>query len=65
MRRDWVGPMVGVLGGRSGRSGFGGGGAGGGGGRMPPQVVGTGKGTVKFFNKIGRASCRERVCTVV
>ncbi|GGE01880.1 hypothetical protein GCM10011515_21930 [Tsuneonella deserti] len=37
-------------GGRPG--GFGGGGGGGGGGfnRMPPQVVGTGKGTVKFFN---------------
>ena len=40
------------------RGGFGGGGAGGGGGRgfggggggMPPQVVGQGKGTVKFFN---------------
>ncbi|MEM6856803.1 MAG: cold-shock protein [Pseudomonadota bacterium] len=31
--------------------GFGGGGRGGGGGnRMPAQVVGTGKGTVKFFN---------------
>lgn len=52
-------------GGGGGRSGFGGGGgprggsgprggaSGGGGGgfdRMPPQVVGTGKGTVKFFN---------------
>ena len=37
-------------GGGGGRGGFGGGGAGGGGGRMPPQVVGTGKGTVKFFN---------------
>ena len=40
-----------------GRGGFGGGPRGGGGGgggggfnRMPPQVVGTGKGTVKFFN---------------
>ncbi|WP_120716698.1 cold-shock protein [Tsuneonella amylolytica] len=34
------------------RSGGGGGGGGGfgGGNRMPPQVVGTGKGTVKFFN---------------
>jgi CspA family cold shock protein len=35
------------------RSGFGGGGGGGfrgGGGGMPPQVVGEGKGTVKFFN---------------
>lgn len=42
------------------RGGFGGGddrgggggfrGGGGGGGRMPPQVVGTGKGVVKFFN---------------
>ncbi|AKM09271.1 cold-shock protein [Croceicoccus naphthovorans] len=35
------------------RSGGGGGGfrgGGGGGGRMPPQVVGTGKGVVKFFN---------------
>lgn len=32
------------------RSGGPGGGAGGPGGRMPPQVVGTGKGTVKFFN---------------
>ena len=30
--------------------GFGGGGGGGGGNRMPAQVVGTGKGTVKFFN---------------
>ena len=33
---------------RGGGGGFGGGG--GGGNRMPPQVVGTGKGTVKFFN---------------
>ena len=33
------------------RGGFGGGrGGGGGGNRMPAQVVGTGKGTVKFFN---------------
>ncbi|WP_066561186.1 cold-shock protein [Croceicoccus bisphenolivorans] len=32
------------------RGGGAGGGSGGGGGRMPPQVVGTGKGTVKFFN---------------
>ncbi|WP_305040821.1 cold-shock protein [Erythrobacter sp. SDW2] len=46
-------------GGGGGRGGFGGGPRGGGGGprgggggfdRMPPQVVGTGKGTVKFFN---------------
>ncbi|MEL7199871.1 MAG: cold-shock protein [Pseudomonadota bacterium] len=38
--------------GGGGRGGPGGGGAGGGGGfnRMPAQVVGTGKGTVKFFN---------------
>ena len=36
---------------RGGGGGFGGGGGGGGGGnRMPAQVVGTGKGTVKFFN---------------
>lgn len=35
--------------GGGGGGGFRGGG-GGGGGRMPPQVVGTGKGTVKFFN---------------
>jgi len=38
---------------RGGPGGGGGGGfrgGGGGGGRMPPQVVGTGKGTVKFFN---------------
>lgn len=38
---------------RSGGGGAGGGGRGGGGGgfnRMPAQVVGTGKGTVKFFN---------------
>ena len=32
------------------RGGGGGGGAGGGGNRMPAQVVGTGKGKVKFFN---------------
>ena len=32
------------------RGGFRGGGGGGGGNRMPAQVVGTGKGTVKFFN---------------
>jgi cold shock protein len=32
------------------RGGGGGGFGGGGGGRMPPQVVGEGKGTVKFFN---------------
>jgi len=42
-------------GGGANRGGFGGGGgdrsgAGGGGNRMPAQVVGTGKGTVKFFN---------------
>lgn len=38
-------------GGFAGGGGAGGGGAGGGGApRMPPQVVGTGKGTVKFFN---------------
>ena len=38
-------------GGRSFGGGGGGGGAGGGGfNRMPPQVVGAGKGTVKFFN---------------
>ena len=39
-------------GGGGGGRGFGGGGGGGGGGfnRMPPQVVGAGKGTVKFFN---------------
>ncbi|MDT0575829.1 cold-shock protein [Croceicoccus sp. F390] len=39
-------------GGGGGGGGFrsGGGGGGGGGGRMPPQVVGTGQGTVKFFN---------------
>ena len=39
-------------GGRPGGFGGGGGGGGGfgGGNRMPPQVVGTGKGTVKFFN---------------
>ena len=33
-----------------GNRGGGGGSAGGGASRMPPQVVGTGKGTVKFFN---------------
>jgi CspA family cold shock protein len=32
------------------RSGGGGGFGGGGGGRMPPQVIGNGKGVVKFFN---------------
>lgn len=38
-------------GGNRGGGGFGGGGGGGGGfNRMPAQVVGTGKGTVKFFN---------------
>jgi len=42
------GDRGGYGGGGGGRGGFGGGG--GGGGRMPAQVVGTGKGTVKFFN---------------
>jgi len=37
-------------GGGAPRGGPGGGGSGGGGNRMPAQVVGTGKGTVKFFN---------------
>ncbi|MEL7446399.1 MAG: cold-shock protein [Pseudomonadota bacterium] len=37
-------------GGGGGRGGPGGGGGGGGFNRMPAQVVGTGKGTVKFFN---------------
>ena len=37
-------------GGRGGPGGGGGGGGGGGFNRMPAQVVGTGKGTVKFFN---------------
>jgi len=37
-------------GGRGGGGGFGGGPRGGGGGGMPAQVVGQGKGTVKFFN---------------
>ncbi len=37
-------------GGRSGGGGFGGPRGGGGGGGMPAQVVGTGKGVVKFFN---------------
>lgn len=37
-------------GGGGGFRGGGGGGGGGGGNRMPAQVVGTGKGTVKFFN---------------
>src|SRR3954453_12336522 len=36
--------------GGGGGGGFRGGGAGGGGGGMPPQVVGEGKGVVKFFN---------------
>ena len=36
--------------GAGGGGGFRGGGAGGGGGGMPPQVVGEGKGIVKFFN---------------
>jgi cold shock protein len=35
---------------RGGGGGFRGGGGGGGGGGMPPQVVGEGKGVVKFFN---------------
>ncbi|RVQ69706.1 cold-shock protein [Croceicoccus ponticola] len=43
------GPGAGAGGGGGFRGGAAGGGAGGG-GRMPPQVVGTGKGTVKFFN---------------
>jgi cold shock protein len=40
----------GFRGGGGGGGGFRGGGAGGGGGGMPPQVVGEGKGIVKFFN---------------
>lgn len=44
------GDRGGDRGGFRGGSGGGGGGAGGGGNRMPAQVVGTGKGTVKFFN---------------
>ena len=40
----------GGFGGGGDRSGMGGGRGGGGGNRMPAQVVGTGKGTVKFFN---------------
>lgn len=40
----------GGFGGRPGGGGGAGGGGFGGGNRMPPQVVGTGKGTVKFFN---------------
>ena len=40
----------GFRGGGGGGGGFRGGGAGGGGGGMPPQVVGEGKGVVKFFN---------------
>ena len=49
------GQRSGGFGGRPGGGGFSGGGAGGGAGgggfnRMPPQVVGAGKGTVKFFN---------------
>ena len=40
----------GAGGGGGGGGGFRGGGAGGGGGGMPPQVVGEGKGVVKFFN---------------
>lgn len=40
----------GPRGGGGGRGGPGGGGGGGGFNRMPAQVVGTGKGTVKFFN---------------
>ncbi|MBS7668206.1 cold-shock protein [Croceicoccus gelatinilyticus] len=43
------GDRGGFRGGPGGGGGFRGGG-GGGGGRMPPQVVGTGKGVVKFFN---------------
>lgn len=46
------GDRGGYGGGNRGGGGFGGGprGGGGGGNRMPAQVVGTGKGTVKFFN---------------
>ncbi|MBX7541381.1 cold-shock protein [Qipengyuania sphaerica] len=46
------GDRGGFGGGNRGGGGFGGprGGGGGGGARMPAQVVGTGKGTVKFFN---------------
>jgi len=40
----------GYRGGGGGGGGFRGGGGGGGGGGMPPQVVGEGKGVVKFFN---------------
>ena len=40
----------GFRGGGGGGGGFRGGGSGGGGGGMPPQVVGEGKGVVKFFN---------------
>jgi len=40
----------GFRGGGGGGGGFRGGGGGGGGGGMPPQVVGEGKGIVKFFN---------------
>jgi CspA family cold shock protein len=40
----------GYRGGGGGGGGFRGGGGGGGGGVMPPQVVGEGKGIVKFFN---------------
>jgi CspA family cold shock protein len=40
----------GYRGGGGGGGGFRGGGGGGGGGGMPPQVVGDGKGIVKFFN---------------
>jgi len=40
----------GFRGGGGGGGGFRGGGGGGGGGGMPPQVVGEGKGVVKFFN---------------
>ncbi|ARU14914.1 cold-shock protein [Croceicoccus marinus] len=44
------GPRGGGGGGGGFRGGAGGGAGGGGGGRMPPQVVGAGKGVVKFFN---------------
>ena len=48
-RRRWFAAAAVGGGGAGGGGGFGGGGGGGGGG-MPPQVVGEGKGIVKFFN---------------